>query len=89
MNFFKKMKPKKNKLQHIKQVPNPRSIEEIKKEYNELLAKSGNAQYLVYVYSQELENLNRRLVEVNNEAGIRQKLDAQEVKKEEVKNEQA
>lgn len=59
----------------------PRSLEDIKKEYNEILTKSGNAQYLVFVYTKELEQLNRRLLEVNQEAGVRQSLDAQ-VKKE-------
>lgn len=66
-DFFKKKRQK--------QVPEPRSMDEIQKEYKELLSKAGNAQYLVYVYSKELEQVNARLLSVNQEAGVRQELD--------------
>lgn len=53
----------------------PRSLEEITKEYQEVLGKAAQAQYFVYVHSKELEQFNQRLVQVNMEAAERQKLD--------------
>lgn len=75
--FFQKKKHQEAQL--------PRSLDEIKKEYAELLSKAGNAQYLTYVYSKELEQVNGQLVKINQEAAARQELDKKEsvVKKEE------
>lgn len=53
----------------------PRSLEELQKEYADLLSKAAQAQYMVYVHNKELEALNEQLVRVNQEAAHRQSLD--------------
>ena len=68
-NYFKKSKQKANA------VVLPRELEEIRKEYNELSLRAANAQYLVFVHSKDLEQVNNRLIQVNQEAGARQQLD--------------
>lgn len=69
-DFFKKKRQK-----QVQVAPEPRSLEDIKKEHSELQVKVANAQYLSFVYSKETESLNQRLLEVNQEAGVRQALD--------------
>lgn len=68
----------------------PRSMDDINKEYRELLVAVANAQYMAFIKNLEVENLNKRLIQVNQEAAQRQELDrqvaAEEAKKEE-KNE--
>lgn len=54
--------------------PTPRELSVIQKEASELFGKAGQAQYHLYVYTQELERLNSLLFNVNNEAAARQKL---------------
>ena len=68
-------------LNKLKKTPAPRPFEEIQAEYQQLSARAANSQYQAYVYSQDLEAVNKRLVEINHEAKARQDLDAQ-VKKE-------
>lgn len=55
----------------------PRAMEEINKAYSELLARAGQAQYLVYVHSNELEQVNKGLLALNQEAANRNALDKQ------------
>lgn len=54
----------------------PRPFSEIETEFQQLSAKAANSQYTVYVHTKELEQINKRLVEVNTEASVRRKLDA-------------
>lgn len=54
----------------------PRTIPEIQKEFGELSQRAANSQYLVFVHEQELQRVNNRLLEVNQEAAERQQLDA-------------
>lgn len=61
----------------------PRSMDEINKEYSELIGKVGQAQYKAYVYQRATEELNRRLELVNTEADARGKLDAEAKKQSE------
>lgn len=53
----------------------PRSLDDINKEYRELLVQVASAQYLAFVKNLEVENFNKRLLEVNQEAARRQELD--------------
>jgi hypothetical protein len=81
----------KSKKQQLPKAPEPRPLEEILKENQELLVRAGNFQYQAYVYAKEAEKINQRLVEVNHEGALRQELDrkAQEAKpKEEQKESQ-
>jgi hypothetical protein len=55
--------------------PVPRPIETITEEYSKVSAAASQAQYQVYIYSEQLEGLNRRMKELNTEAGERNKLD--------------
>lgn len=64
-----------NKLKKPK-ANEPRQLADIEKENGELLAKTAQLQYLIYVYKLDLENLNKRLVSVNTEAAARKDLDA-------------
>lgn len=66
----------------------PRPFNEIEREFQQVSAQAANAQYKVYVHKKELEQLNKRLVEINAEAGNRQKLDA-DTKAELAKQQQA
>ena len=54
--------------------PEPRQIEEITKEYGELTQKVGHTQYQVYVLTKEVEQINNRLMSINNEAAARNEL---------------
>lgn len=54
----------------------PRELADIQKEYQQLSAMAANAQYVVFIKNKELEEINNRLVAVNQEAGKRQELDA-------------
>lgn len=83
MKFFN------NKKQIKPQKPKPRSMEELLKENAELKAKAGEVQYLVFVYTKELEQINSALLSLNQEAAERKRLDEESKPKEEPKNEQA
>jgi len=75
-NFFKK------KAQKLAQQPEvPRAMDEIKKDYQELSAQVANAQYTAFIKAKEVEQLNLRLLSLNQEASERTKLDSQEVSK--------
>jgi len=85
MKFFKG----KNKMKQIKEEQKePRKFEEIKAQYEQLRARSGDVQYQIYALTKDLEKLNEAMVSVNYEAAARQKLDseaAEKAKKEEDK----
>lgn len=68
----------KNRKRVAQKAVEPRSIEEVTKEYTELCGKAGQAQYQVMVFTKELERLNERLLSVNQEAAARNELDRQE-----------
>lgn len=55
----------------------PREVSAIEKEYHDLCHKVGGLQYVIYAQQQELDTLNKKLMEVNNEYALRRKLDAQ------------
>jgi len=69
--FFKS----RNKPKAIPQ-PTPRSMEEIEKEYNELRARAGDAEYQAFIYNKALAELNNRMLQVNQEGAARKELDA-------------
>lgn len=68
--YFKRKKGKEIQQQ------TPRTLEEIQKVNGELLARAANAQYMVYIYGRELNQLNEQLMYLNQEAGARKQLDA-------------
>jgi hypothetical protein len=55
----------------------PRTIDEIRNEANQLTFQIGNMEYVQFIQNQDLEVWKKRLQEVNREAAARQKLDAQ------------
>lgn len=81
-NMFKKNKSK------FPTAAGPRPLDEITKDYSVVSSQAFDAQYKAYVYSRELEQLNARLVEINQEAAMRKELDrqAEEATKEETTN---
>jgi hypothetical protein len=66
-----------------------RSVEEINKEYTELIGQAGIEQFKLYLAEENLKRLNGRLHLVNMEANERGRLDqeakATEANKEEIK----
>lgn len=66
--------------------PAPRALEEIQKDHNQASYEAGLAQYQVYIYTKDLEQKNQRLLNLNQEAAARDKLD-KESKKEVAVNE--
>lgn len=67
----------------------PRSEEEIKKEYAQVLGKAAQAGYQAYVYQKELSRLNEKLEALNLEDYKRQESTKSETPAPEVKNEQS
>jgi hypothetical protein len=77
--FFKGQK----KAANVEAKPaEPRKMDEIKTEYAEVKSRLGDAQYLKFVYDRETELLSQRMLEINQEASKRQKLDTEEKAKE-------
>jgi len=76
------MKKLLKKLGKTQEAPPPRAMEEIQAEYNRLSGQAGQNQYQAYVLGKDLERINQRLVEVNQEAAFRNKLDAEAKAKE-------
>lgn len=72
-NPFKKLKKK-------LEAPAPRQLDEIQREYSDISAKAGNAQYLTYIYQNDLQYYNQRMRELNHEADLRKKLNAEVAK---------
>lgn len=71
------MKKLLNSLKKKASPSGPRQFVEIEREFQQLSAQAANAQYRIYVHSEELKVINRRLTEINSEAGERQRLDEQ------------
>ncbi len=71
------LKSIKNRLKKAKKeaAAMPRSLDEIQKEYAEVSTRAGQAQYQAYVMQKDLEELNRRLLTLNQEAHERNRLD--------------
>lgn len=55
---------------------NKRTIEEIQREYGQLCAKAGNAQYQVATIQKEIDLINDRLRDLNLEAAAVQAAEA-------------
>lgn len=66
----------------------PRELDVITKEYNELRGKVADAQYSAFVYNRETERLNQVLSELSQEAAARKDLDNAK-KQDGAKNEQS
>ncbi len=84
-----------NKLKQLlkgkKGAKTPRPLDEIKNQYSDVARHAGNLQYEIKVKQADLDNVNRLLLELNQEAGARQQLDAEAakaMKEKEAKNEQ-
>lgn len=60
----------------------PRTTEELTKAYQDLAARAAQSQYLVYVHTRALEDVNEQMMAVNQEAAERQKLDKAALPKE-------
>jgi hypothetical protein len=69
------MKSLRNKLK--KKAQEPRKLDEIQKDYFDLRSRAGEVQYQIHVLSENLKEINKALVAVNNEAAARQNLDKQ------------
>ncbi len=59
----------------VKKTAPPRSLEEINKEFSQLVYQAGQAQYQIHVIEGDLSRINFRLKEVNREAAARNELD--------------
>lgn len=57
----------------------PRQLQEINVDYQQLCANAGQCQYQITQFKKQLDVFNARLEEVNNEAAARQKLDKETV----------
>lgn len=73
--MFKKFK--KNKVSLASKQPEPRSLDEINKDYAELCARAGESQYKVKIEQERLEQLNSALKNLNAEGAARQKLNSE------------
>jgi uncharacterized coiled-coil protein SlyX len=45
-----------------------RTVEQVHQEYSQVCAQAGHAQYQVFVHTKDLELLNNKLRDLNNEA---------------------
>lgn len=70
------MNPFKRKKDKFPKPSGPRAMKEIQSEYQQASAQAANAQYQVFVHGKSLNLINQRLLELNQEADVRQKLDA-------------
>lgn len=71
----KSLQKRLNKLP--KAPPPPREMAEIEQEYGKLVSQAGQAQYQVFVYSEDLNRINDAMRNLNYEAAARRNLDAQ------------
>ncbi len=69
--FFKSKGKKKEEVT----APVPRETKVIVEQYNQLKARAGEVQYLLYIHGKELEQLNQAMENLNYEGGARAKLD--------------
>lgn len=79
---------KNSKKATLPKPPTPRTIEEIQKDHNQASYEAGLAQYQVYIFTKDLEQKNQRLLNLNQEASARNKID-QEAKQDGATSEQA
>lgn len=68
--------------------PPPRQMAEIEQEYGKLVSQAGQAQYQIFVYTEDLQRINDAMRNLNYEAAARKNLDAQEASKPEPQPEQ-
>lgn len=67
----------------------PRTMELIEQDYGRIIAQTGQAQYQVHVYTEDLKRMNDELRSLNYEAAARKKLDQEnQPKTEETKTEE-
>ncbi len=59
------------------QAPVPRAKQQIEEDYGRLVAQAGQAQYQVFVYTEDVKRLNEALRNLNYEAAARNSLDKQ------------
>ncbi len=68
----------KNPFKKNKQAaPAPRELKDIQLAYQQLCLRAGQTQYQISVLSDDLKELNRQIVAVNNEGAARKQLDAE------------
>ena len=65
-----------NKGVQLPKAPEPRSVEEITKEYQQVSAAAIQSQYQIYVHTRALQECNEKMYDLNQEATHRQKLDS-------------
>lgn len=65
---------RKNKTE-LPTAPEPRSLEAIKEEYQQVSAAAISSQYQIYVHERALREFNDKMYNLNQEASARQKLD--------------
>jgi hypothetical protein len=53
----------------------PRALDEIQKEYGELVGRAGQIQYQLFVLDKDLKTINDRILVINHEAAARKELD--------------
>lgn len=66
----------KNRKRIKTEAPVPRQLPEIQDEVNKLLQDAAKAQYLAFVHAETLKSINAQLIRANQEANLRQELDA-------------
>jgi hypothetical protein len=59
----------------------PRAMDLIEQDYGRIIAQTGQAQYQVHVYTEDLKRMNEELRSLNYEAAARKKLDKEEADK--------
>ncbi len=88
MSKFSNRMKEKFSLKPKAKAAEPRDKAAINKDYAETLGRAGQAQYIVYVHSKELEQANARLLDLNQEAAARNALEQAAAKETAVTNEQ-
>lgn len=73
--MLQKLKDAVKKKEKFPTVTPPRSADEINREYGQLCAQIGDAQYKIYSYTNQVSALNKRAKEVDAEAVKRNELD--------------
>ncbi len=65
----------------------PRSLAEIQAEYGQVVSQAGQVQYQLFVFEREQQQLNAKLLELNQEGAARNQLDKDQAAKSEEKKE--
>ena len=58
----------KKKVEQIQEVKAKRTLEQIEQEYRELCTAQGDRQYRIEILKSEINQVNQRLLELNQEA---------------------